>query len=140
MNFPGPERNKTSSLYPPPKPNIFQFPAPQKRCKLLLTILQDLDLKHTLHIVICEDKISCIKQSKNDKHQARTKHINVKFHNVKHMRDNGVISLHYCPSKLMTADVLPKPLPKPQFETLRGTTATVTPMTFTSKVGGSEEK
>lgn len=90
--------------------------------------------------MIYEDKISCIKLSKNDKYQARTKHITVKFHNVKQMRDNGVIFLHYCPSKLMTADVLTKPLPKPQFDTFRFTTASVTPTTFRSKVGVLEKK
>lgn len=106
----------------------------------LLTILQDLDLKQALPIVIYEDKISCIKLSKNDKHQARTKHIHFKFPNVKHTRENGAISLHYCPSKLMTANVLTKTLPKPQFETLRAQLQLSTPRLSDRKQGCRRKK
>lgn len=45
----------------------------------------------------------------------KTKHIDIKFFSVKHLKETGIIDLEYCPSKLMTVDVLIKRLPKPGF-------------------------
>lgn len=55
----------------------------------------------------------CIKLSENKKHQALIKHIDRKYQDVKHLKENGVITLKYCLSKKMIADILMKPLPKP---------------------------
>lgn len=65
-------------------------------------------------IVVYEDNLSAIKQA-----MARTKHIDFKFHNTKHLRKSEIIKMIYFPSKMMIADILMKPLPKPHFETLR---------------------
>ena len=41
----------------------------------------------------------------------RTKHIDIKFHYVREVLQEGVIELVYCPTNSMTADILTKPLP-----------------------------
>ncbi|GBN19276.1 Copia protein [Araneus ventricosus] len=82
----------------------------------LINLTKDLDLPQPLPVTIYEDNQSCIKLSQSDKHQSRTKHIDVKFHHIRHLRETGMIELEYCQSKEMTADILTKPLPRPAFE------------------------
>ena len=48
--------------------------------------------------------------SKNGQHHARMKHIDVWFHFICEAVENGSISLVYCPTGLMVADLLTKPL------------------------------
>lgn len=52
---------------------------------------------------------------KSDKCGARTKHIDVCYHQLRHLREQGIINIQYCPSEQMTADVLTKPLPQVHF-------------------------
>lgn len=85
----------------------------------LISVLKDLDLQQNLPITIFEDNQSCIKMIQSDKRQSRTKHIDIKIHSIKHLRDTGIIDLEYCPTKMMTADLLTKPLPRPDFIRLR---------------------
>ena len=49
----------------------------------------------------------------------RTKHIDIKFHNVREALEDGIIDLTYCPTEQMTADMLTKPIARQQFETFR---------------------
>ncbi|GBN11147.1 Retrovirus-related Pol polyprotein from transposon TNT 1-94 [Araneus ventricosus] len=82
----------------------------------LINLTKDLDLPQSLPVTIYEDNQSCIKLSQSDKYHSRTKHIDVKFHHIRHLRETGIIELEYCQSKEMTADILKKPLPRPAFE------------------------
>ncbi|GBM94622.1 Retrovirus-related Pol polyprotein from transposon TNT 1-94 [Araneus ventricosus] len=82
----------------------------------LTNLTKDLDLPQCLPVTIYEDNQSCIKLSQSDKHHSRTKHIDVKFHHIRHLRETGMIELEYCQSKEMTADNLTKPLPRSAFE------------------------
>ncbi|GBN11222.1 Retrovirus-related Pol polyprotein from transposon TNT 1-94 [Araneus ventricosus] len=82
----------------------------------LINRTKDLDLPQSLPITIYEDNQSCIKLSQSDKHHSRTKHIDVKFHNIRHLRETGMIELEHYQSKEMTADILTKPLSRPAFE------------------------
>jgi hypothetical protein len=50
---------------------------------------------------------------------AKTKHIDIRYHYVREAVREGAISLAYCPTKEMIADLLTKPLSRGQFETLR---------------------
>uniref|UniRef100_A0A1X7UWH5 Copia protein n=1 Tax=Amphimedon queenslandica TaxID=400682 RepID=A0A1X7UWH5_AMPQE len=45
-----------------------------------------------------------------------TKHIDMKFHYIQEVLQDGIIELVYCPTDLMTADIFTKPLPQGQFE------------------------
>lgn len=48
----------------------------------------------------------------SEKYTCATKHTNIKFHFIKNLRETGIIDFVYCPSKLMTADVLSKLVPR----------------------------
>lgn len=61
----------------------------------MLNLLKDLKLYQDLPIVMYDDNTTCIKLSGNYKHQARVKHIDIKFHNVKHLKEKGVITLSF---------------------------------------------
>ena len=50
---------------------------------------------------------------------ARTKHIDIRYHYVREALQEGVISLSYCPTDKMIADLLTKGLPRGRFEVLR---------------------
>ena len=47
------------------------------------------------------------------------KHFDIKAHFIRERTASGEVSLQYCPTGEMPADMLTKALPKPQFEKLR---------------------
>lgn len=49
------------------------------------------------------------------KHSNRSKHIDVKYHVIKNLKDTDIIELQYCASKAMVVDIMTKPAPKPEF-------------------------
>ncbi|KXJ73441.1 hypothetical protein RP20_CCG015856 [Aedes albopictus] len=51
--------------------------------------------------------------------EKRSKHIDTKFHFVKHLAERNEINVTYCPTETMIADVLTKPLNRVRFEMLR---------------------
>ena len=62
------------------------------------------------------DNQSAIALSKDSQYHARTKHIDLCFHFICEAVDNGTISLSYCPTEVMVADILTKPLLHPKVE------------------------
>lgn len=62
-------------------------------------------------IQLLSDNQSSIALSKDDHFHARTKHIDIRFHFIRYAIAEGRISLSYCPTEDMTADVLTKALP-----------------------------
>ena len=68
--------------------------------------------------VIFEDNQSCIALSRGVQH-SRSKHIDIKFHFIRECVAKCVISVQYCCSDLMIADILTKPLPRSRFADLR---------------------
>ncbi|KRX75624.1 Copia protein [Trichinella sp. T6] len=70
-----------------------------------------------------EDNQGCIRLVESVRFGERTKHINVRYHMVKDLREKGILEVKYCPSEDMIADNLTKPVCKQQFES------------FTKKVG-----
>ncbi|GBM70587.1 Copia protein [Araneus ventricosus] len=88
-----------------------------QECIWLINLAKDLDLPKSLPVTIYEDNQSCIKLSQSDKYHSRTKHIDVKFHNKRHLRETGMTESEYCQSKEMTVNILTKPLPRPQHRT-----------------------
>jgi hypothetical protein len=57
-----------------------------------------------------EDNQSTIKFCKNFKLSERTKHIEVRYYFVKEKLEKKELSINYCPTEEMTADILTKPL------------------------------
>ncbi len=72
--------------------------------------MEEIGFKQSLPTTIHEDNQGCVAIAKYPKINARTKHINIKFHYVRELVDNKVISVVYCNTKSMTADIMTKPL------------------------------
>ena len=83
--------------------------------RLLESVLKKQDKPTTL----CENNQGAIELTKNPKFHNRTKHINVSYHYAREQVDNKIISLKYCRTENMLADVMTKGLTKAQFEKFR---------------------
>ena len=82
-------------------------------------LLNELGLSQSAAVVF-EDNQGCIKLAQNSSGiNRRTKHIDVRYHYVKHVVHSGIITLKYCTTRSMVADILTKPLGKIRFEELR---------------------
>lgn len=77
----------------------------------LRRLLSDIHIDCKEPTLLYEDNQSCLKLIKEEKFSNRTKHIDTKFHFVKDYMDKGVVKCEYCPTGLMVADLLTKPLP-----------------------------
>ena len=69
--------------------------------------------------VIHEDNQSAIAIAKNPQFHSRTKHVDIKYHFVRELVEDGIIQLSYCESGNMMADILTKGLAAPQHNKLR---------------------
>ena len=85
----------------------------------LRRLLVDLKGNSVCPTVMMEDNQGTIAMARNPVSHARTKHIDIRYHYVRETVQKKVISLNYCPSENMTADILTKPLTRGRFESLR---------------------
>ena len=69
----------------------------------------------TLH----SDNQGAIALARTGAYHARTKHIDVRYHFIRETVAQGDITLRYCPTEDMVADIFTKALPHRQFEKLR---------------------
>lgn len=60
------------------------------------------------------DNQGAIALCKNPVNRQRSKHIDVKYHFIRNTLSEGKISIVYCPSEEMVADILTKPVAKPK--------------------------
>ncbi len=60
------------------------------------------------------DNQSAIALTKDHQYHARTKHIDIRYHFIRWIIENGSLRLVYCPTDDMIADVLTKALPSPK--------------------------
>jgi len=61
------------------------------------------------------DNQGAIALTKNPEYHARTKHIDIQFHFIRHHVETEYIKPSHCPTNKMTADIFTKPVPRPQF-------------------------
>ena len=73
----------------------------------------------TTPISIFEDNQAALCLAKNPKDHRRTKHIDIKFHSIRDLVNSGQVTVNYCPSADMLADIFTKPLAKDRFTSLR---------------------
>jgi hypothetical protein len=66
------------------------------------------------------DNQSAIAVSKNDRYHSRTKHIDICYHFIRDIAQRDLISVHYCPTSDMTANMLTKRLATPALAHLAG--------------------
>jgi hypothetical protein len=60
-----------------------------------------------------------IKSIHNPEFHQRTKHIDVRYHFIRQLQEDGIIDATYVPSKEQKADIFTKPLPKSDFKRMR---------------------
>jgi hypothetical protein len=77
----------------------------------LLSQLFEITLEPT---TLFSDNQSAIVFTKDHQYHARTKHIDVRFHFIRWIVENGSLRLVYCPTDEMVADTLAKALPSPK--------------------------
>jgi hypothetical protein len=65
-------------------------------------------------MTLFSDNQSAIALSKDHQYHARTKHIDIRFHFVRWVVEEGKINLKYCPTNDNVADILTKALPSPK--------------------------
>jgi len=63
-------------------------------------------------VLLYGDNQGALALVENPENHARTKHINVQYHYIRYLVGNGSVSIAYCPTDQMAADVLTKPLTK----------------------------
>ena len=85
----------------------------------LRQLLSDLRCDMKMPMEILEDNQGAIAMAKNPVGHKRSKHIDIRHHFIREAVQAGTISLTYCPTSDMLADIFTKPLPKGQFEKLR---------------------
>ena len=66
---------------------------------------------HLPPTTLFSDNQSAIALTKEHQYHARTKHIDVRFHFIRWIIEDGKIRLIYCPTEEMVADALTKALP-----------------------------
>ena len=82
-------------------------------------LLDDLGEKCSGPTVVKEDNQSAMAIAANPGNHTRTKHIDIKFHYIRSAVQQNSIKLVYCPTSMMVADVLTKPVYQETFQRLR---------------------
>ena len=77
----------------------------------LLSQLFNITLEPT---TLFSDNQPAIALTKDHQYHARTKHIDIRFHFIHWIIENGSLRLVYCPTNEMVADTLTKALPSPK--------------------------
>jgi hypothetical protein len=90
-----------------------------KECIWLRSLLKFLVLNIIGPTVIKEDNQSSMKLAKNAVFHARTKHIDIRYHFTREVVERQEITMEYCPTSTMIADMLTKYLPLQQYKFLR---------------------
>jgi len=75
--------------------------------RLLTEVFKSVETPTTLF----SDSKSAIALAQDGHYHARTKHIDIRYHFIRYIIEQGKIKLVYCPTNEMTADTLTKALP-----------------------------
>jgi hypothetical protein len=91
-----------------------------KQGQWLRALLKELQriklLGQELTVPIFSDNQACIALAKDPVAHSRTKHIDVCYYYIKELVIGGKVTVDYCPTKDMTADILTKPLALQTFQ------------------------
>lgn len=81
-------------------------------------LLADLGVSQKGPTTVYEDSQGCIKLVQADVCSQRTRHIDIRHHQIRVLRELGYLTLKYCDTDSMTADILTKPLSREKFRRL----------------------
>lgn len=70
-------------------------------------------------VTIFDDSQSAIAMTRNPQFHGRSKHIDIKYHFIRDLVEEGAVNLVYCTTKEMVADILTKGLCREQHERLK---------------------
>jgi hypothetical protein len=85
-----------------------------KEAMWLRTFLTEVGVSFKEPTIVHQDNQSAIAIALNPIHHGRVKHVDVKTNYIRENIDNSTVKLVYCPTEMMIADILTKPLPAPQ--------------------------
>ena len=86
----------------------------------LSRLLQDINFNNLgLPVTLFEDNQAAISIAENPQNHPKTKHIGIKYHYIRDLVSKNVISLEYCPTDMMLADIFTKSLSPEKFVKLR---------------------
>ena len=74
-------------------------------------LLSEIFAPITTPIQINSNNQSAIALAKDDRFHARTKHIDIRYHFIRYVVEEGKVRLTYCPTEDMTVDIFTKALP-----------------------------
>ena len=80
-----------------------------REVKWIRQLLSETEFPERQPTVIYDDNRGCISISENNRTDARTKHIDVKYHFVRQMMQGNQVTIQYLPTHEMTADIFTKP-------------------------------
>jgi len=95
------------------------------RTHLLIQLLKGFTCKFHDPIIIFEDNKACQDYSKNSTNYQRTKHISVRYHFIRDLITDRLITLTAIQSEENIADIMTKPLDKKVFQHLRAKFITI---------------
>ena len=81
----------------------------------IIQLLHELGLRVELPVEVNEDNQGTIQLAKNPIISTRSKHIDIRYHLIRDVLRQGYITIKYCPTDQMDADIMTKPLPKDTF-------------------------
>jgi len=81
----------------------------------LRQLLTDIDSPISDATVINVDNQSAAAIANNNKSTKRIKHMDIKYHYVREAVNSKTVATNFCPSEIMLADLLTKPMPKTRF-------------------------
>ena len=85
----------------------------------LRKILEDLQEKQENSTPLLVDNTSAIKLAKNPRFHDQTKHINTKYHLIRHHVEAKTVHLQHCSTNDQIADIFTKALGREKFERFR---------------------
>ena len=92
------------------------------QCVWMRRILEQIEWKESIAtstIILCDNN-SAIKLSKNPVLHGRSKHIDVRFHFLRDLANEGTVKLEFCGTHEQVADIMTKALKMDTYELLRG--------------------
>jgi hypothetical protein len=87
---------------------------------ILNQLLTEIGVKVPLPITLYGDNQAALRVGNHESATKRSKHINVRYHNVREQVAEGLVELAYVPTKDQLADILTKNLGAVQLNNLRG--------------------